>query len=242
MGIRLAQAGLIVAIPSYTLYPEAKGPQMVKEMSDALGWLFDNVAELGGDVDNLTLTGHSAALATSIKAGEVPATLPPSPPNDSSSTSHANLDDPATAAAELAATGSAHEGSLKEEAGYLHGAENRSKGQDSNEKLYSQDCALLGNGAVHVTTMSAKKTDKARQDETLASLLASWEYGGVYDTAGGPSSYEFERSRNVLRMSMMKRASVGDAWTLPSMSPSRDFWRHGCCGRLRRTGGAADEG
>ncbi|GFR41630.1 hypothetical protein Agub_g2357 [Astrephomene gubernaculifera] len=60
MATRLAQAGMVVVVPTYTLYPEALAGTMVEEVSAALTWTFDNVRRYGGDPDRITASGHSA--------------------------------------------------------------------------------------------------------------------------------------------------------------------------------------
>ena len=60
MAVRLAQAGIITAVMQYSLYPTAKAPQMAEEVSSALTWTFDNIQSFGGDVNNISLVGHSA--------------------------------------------------------------------------------------------------------------------------------------------------------------------------------------
>lgn len=49
MAARLAQAGCVVCVMEYSLYPQANVDCMVREVSDALSWLFDNIEEHGGD-------------------------------------------------------------------------------------------------------------------------------------------------------------------------------------------------
>ncbi|KAG2483120.1 hypothetical protein HYH03_018010 [Edaphochlamys debaryana] len=60
MATRLAQAGLVVVVPTYTLYPEALAGTQVEEVSAALSWTMDNVRQYGGDPNRITATGHSA--------------------------------------------------------------------------------------------------------------------------------------------------------------------------------------
>lgn len=49
MATRLAQAGCVVCVMQYSLYPQANADCMVREVSDALTWIFDNIEEHGGD-------------------------------------------------------------------------------------------------------------------------------------------------------------------------------------------------
>lgn len=60
MAVRCAQAGIITAVMSYTLYPEAKVPTMVDEVGAALDWTLENISTYGGDPSRLILVGHSA--------------------------------------------------------------------------------------------------------------------------------------------------------------------------------------
>ena len=49
MAERLAQAGVLTLVMSYSLYPEALAPQQAAELGQALSWALDNAARLGGD-------------------------------------------------------------------------------------------------------------------------------------------------------------------------------------------------
>ena len=60
MAVRLAQAGIVTAVMSYTLYPEALAPDMAVQVSTALSWTMKNVGRFGGDAEDVTLAGHSA--------------------------------------------------------------------------------------------------------------------------------------------------------------------------------------
>jgi acetyl esterase/lipase len=60
LGNRLAKAGIGVAIPSYRLMPRDPHPAQIEDAAAAFAWVFKNVAQYGGDVSRLYLTGHSA--------------------------------------------------------------------------------------------------------------------------------------------------------------------------------------
>lgn len=55
-----AQAGAVVAIPSYSLAPAASLDDMVRQMRAAVLWLHENVREHGGDPHRIVVAGHSA--------------------------------------------------------------------------------------------------------------------------------------------------------------------------------------
>jgi len=60
LATRLAQAGIVTAIMSYSLYPTAQASEMAEEVSQALTWTFNKVSRFGGDPENITLAGHSS--------------------------------------------------------------------------------------------------------------------------------------------------------------------------------------
>ncbi|KAL3160057.1 hypothetical protein ABBQ38_009774 [Trebouxia sp. C0009 RCD-2024] len=60
MAKQLAQAGVLTCVLQYSLYPDALAPQMVDELSQALTWTFNNIAQHGGNPKQVTLLGHSA--------------------------------------------------------------------------------------------------------------------------------------------------------------------------------------
>jgi len=60
MATRLAEAGVIVAVMQYSLYPQALAPQMISEVSSALSWTMDNMHRFGGGSGKVSLMGHSA--------------------------------------------------------------------------------------------------------------------------------------------------------------------------------------
>lgn len=53
-------AGYIVAVPDYRIYPEARFPDFVEDGAAALRWLNDNAGQYGADTDRVYLAGHSA--------------------------------------------------------------------------------------------------------------------------------------------------------------------------------------
>lgn len=60
MATRLAQAGVVACVMSYSLYPKAMASDMVHEVSSALTWVLAHCSRMGGDKTNVTLAGHSA--------------------------------------------------------------------------------------------------------------------------------------------------------------------------------------
>lgn len=53
-------AGYVVAIPDYRVYPQAHFPDFVDDGASALRWLIDNAEQYGADTDRVYLAGHSA--------------------------------------------------------------------------------------------------------------------------------------------------------------------------------------
>ena len=60
LATRLAQAGLVVAVPSYTLYPRAVALAMAGEVAEALLWISAHADSFGGDAAAVSVLGHSA--------------------------------------------------------------------------------------------------------------------------------------------------------------------------------------
>lgn len=60
VGSRFAKHGYITVIPDYRKYPDVKFPEFVKDNADAVAWVQDNIAQYGGDPENIYLMGHSA--------------------------------------------------------------------------------------------------------------------------------------------------------------------------------------
>ena len=60
IGNLLAKSGIGVAIPSYRLMPGVKFADQVGDVSAAVAWVAKNIAQQGGDVNRIFLSGHSA--------------------------------------------------------------------------------------------------------------------------------------------------------------------------------------
>lgn len=58
------EAGYIVAIPDYRIYPDVRFPAFVEDGAMALRWIADNVARYGGQKERVYLAGHSAGAHT----------------------------------------------------------------------------------------------------------------------------------------------------------------------------------
>jgi acetyl esterase/lipase len=60
VGAALAAKGYVAVLPDYRLYPEVRYPEFLADSAQAVRWVFDHIAEFGGDVRNVFLMGHSA--------------------------------------------------------------------------------------------------------------------------------------------------------------------------------------
>ena len=60
VGAALAAKGYIAVLPDYRLYPEVRYPDFLVDSAQALRWVFDHIAEFGGDPQRVFLMGHSA--------------------------------------------------------------------------------------------------------------------------------------------------------------------------------------
>ncbi|MEQ9642018.1 MAG: alpha/beta hydrolase [Alphaproteobacteria bacterium] len=56
----LASKGWLVVVPDYRLYPEVRFPGFIEDGARAVAWVKSNIADYGGDPDQLYLMGHSA--------------------------------------------------------------------------------------------------------------------------------------------------------------------------------------
>jgi acetyl esterase/lipase len=59
VGLTLSNMGYIVVLPNTRLYPEVKHPEFVRDGAAAVAWVYNNIAEYGGN-NNLYLSGHSS--------------------------------------------------------------------------------------------------------------------------------------------------------------------------------------
>jgi len=59
-GRALAARGYVVVVPDYRLVPEVHFPAFVEDGAEAVRWVRENVADYGGDPEQIVLMGHSA--------------------------------------------------------------------------------------------------------------------------------------------------------------------------------------
>jgi len=60
MGRQLIDEGLILVTPDYRNFPQARVTDMVNDVSNAMAWVFENIAAYGGDPEQVFLVGQSA--------------------------------------------------------------------------------------------------------------------------------------------------------------------------------------
>ncbi len=72
VGAALAEAGYVVVIPDYRLYPEVRYPAFDDDAARAVVWAHEHAGEFGGDANKLFIMGHSAGahIAASIALDE----------------------------------------------------------------------------------------------------------------------------------------------------------------------------
>lgn len=56
----LVREGFVVVVPDYRLVPKAHWPDYLKDGAEAVAWVHDHIASLGGDPGRIALMGHSA--------------------------------------------------------------------------------------------------------------------------------------------------------------------------------------
>lgn len=60
LGKRFAKKDFVIVIANYRLSPEVKYEAMADDGATAVNWVYDNIAEFGGDKNKITVSGHSA--------------------------------------------------------------------------------------------------------------------------------------------------------------------------------------
>lgn len=68
-GKAFAKEGFLVVIPDYRKVPDVHFPAFVRDGAEAVRWVQDNIAQYGGDPDNIALSGHSAGAHTAVLLG-----------------------------------------------------------------------------------------------------------------------------------------------------------------------------
>ncbi|GLC42361.1 hypothetical protein PLESTM_001324900 [Pleodorina starrii] len=263
LATRLAQAGLVVVVPTYTLYPEALAGTMVEEVSAALSWTFNNAVRYGGDPARITAAGHSAgghlvawallrrAAAAEAAAAATAATAPakgaqaaaaaPPPP-------HGGNGDPQQenrqrnvyerghvrrqyeCEDEQPQGSAAHAGDARDTAAYLLGgggaslpgaihalravADAQLHPRPGVDISYDDGGGSAAAAAAAEAAAAAAAPAHAEVDVRMPALFVGMS--AVYDIA---KHYEFEKSRAVHELSMMKRA-VGGPAGFAAASPS----------------------
>jgi acetyl esterase/lipase len=56
----LTEAGYVVVIPEYRVFPEVVFPEFIDDGADAVAWALQHASEFGADSDKVFLMGHSA--------------------------------------------------------------------------------------------------------------------------------------------------------------------------------------
>ncbi|EYB66909.1 Alpha/beta hydrolase fold-3 [Deinococcus phoenicis] len=68
VGESLARAGYVTGVMNYRLAPQNRYPAYVQDTAAALRWLRDHAKSLGGNPDDLFVTGHSAGAFNAVEA------------------------------------------------------------------------------------------------------------------------------------------------------------------------------
>jgi len=68
MGRQLIDEGLILVTPDYRNFPQARVTDMVHDVSNAMAWVFENIAAYGGDPEQVFLVGQSAGAHLAVLA------------------------------------------------------------------------------------------------------------------------------------------------------------------------------
>jgi acetyl esterase/lipase len=60
VGTFLARHGIGAVLPNYRLSPEVRHPAHVQDVAAAFAWMYRHIAQYGGDVNRMSVFGHSA--------------------------------------------------------------------------------------------------------------------------------------------------------------------------------------
>ena len=74
-GEALAAKGYVAVIPDYRLYPEVRYPDFLTDCAAAVRWVYEHIAEFGGDPHRVFLMGHSAGAYNAAMLALNPALL-----------------------------------------------------------------------------------------------------------------------------------------------------------------------
>ena len=69
VGQAFAAKGYITVIADYRLYPEVRFPAFVQDGAEALAWIHQNIAEYGGNAQQIFVAGHSAGAYIAVMLG-----------------------------------------------------------------------------------------------------------------------------------------------------------------------------
>jgi len=64
-----AKRGFLVVVPDYRKVPDVHFPDYIIDGAQAVSWVQDNIAQYGGDPENIALSGHSAGAHTAVLIG-----------------------------------------------------------------------------------------------------------------------------------------------------------------------------
>jgi len=59
-GLLLHDNNFVAVIPNYVLFPYGQVEDMINDVYSAIKWTFDNIEQYGGDVNDITIVGHSS--------------------------------------------------------------------------------------------------------------------------------------------------------------------------------------
>jgi acetyl esterase/lipase len=75
VGAALANGGYVAVLPDYRLYPDVRFPEFVDDGAQALAWVANHAAQIGGDPRRIFVAGHSAGAHIAAMLAYDPARL-----------------------------------------------------------------------------------------------------------------------------------------------------------------------